>query len=75
MVECTLLLSVTDVCRFITPPGQGFLPRETAVHHQVTQFEGRFEGRPSACMSRQACTFSFQGCVLPGLVKYGYVWL
>ena len=21
-------------CRFITPPGQGFLPRETAVHHQ-----------------------------------------
>ena len=23
------------VCRYITPPGQGFLPRETAVHHQV----------------------------------------
>ena len=22
-------------CSYITPPGQGFLPRETAVHHQV----------------------------------------
>ena len=22
-------------CRYITPPGHGFLPRETAVHHQV----------------------------------------
>lgn len=21
--------------RYITPPGQGFLPRETAIHHQV----------------------------------------
>lgn len=23
------------MCSYITPPGQGFLPRETAVHHQV----------------------------------------
>lgn len=22
------------LCSFITPPGQGFLPRETALHHQ-----------------------------------------
>jgi hypothetical protein len=22
-------------CRYITPPGTGFLPRETAIHHQV----------------------------------------
>lgn len=21
-------------CSFVTPPGQGFLPRETALHHQ-----------------------------------------
>jgi hypothetical protein len=24
----------TQLCRYITPPGTGFLPRETAVHHQ-----------------------------------------
>ena len=25
-------------CSYITPPGQGFLPRETAIHHQVKPF-------------------------------------
>jgi hypothetical protein len=24
----------SGVCRYITPPGTGFLPRETAIHHQ-----------------------------------------
>ncbi len=29
------LHGVEHFCRYITPPGHGFLPRETAVHHQA----------------------------------------
>ena len=29
-------------CRYITPPGHGFLPRETAVHHQARRESHRF---------------------------------
>ena len=33
---------VADDARYITPPGQGFLPKETALHHQVSCSD-RFE--------------------------------
>ena len=36
MVEPCSELTCACRLRYITPPGQGFLPRETAVHHQVT---------------------------------------
>ena len=32
--DLTAYCNVLSCCRYITPPGTGFLPRETALHHQ-----------------------------------------
>ena len=45
--------------RYITPPGQGFLPNETAVHHQV---QNRSETCPVAQSQAESCEIRLKHC-------------
>lgn len=40
-VRSDILSPAAGICSYITPAGQGFLPRQTAAHHQVNTRPGK----------------------------------